>query len=164
MRQALRPEAGTGIVWRLGRTQIVTPGPFSDLSGLDRILTVIGGRGLMLDVAGGPSLDVREPLKPVRFRGEDRIMSRLEAGPVDVLNLIADRRRAAIDVVILKDTGAHALKAGTHVVYAIAESEIAIGGETAVLPGDHALRIDAAARVQMKSGCVAVATIVLRWR
>ena len=39
-----------------------TPGPFSDLSGFDRILTVIGGRGLMLDVEGGAALDVREPL------------------------------------------------------------------------------------------------------
>ena len=54
---------------------------------------MIGGRGLVLDIEGGAALDVREPFRPVRFRGEDRITSRLEAGPVEVLNLIADRDR-----------------------------------------------------------------------
>ena len=38
----------SGMLWRFGRTRIETPGPFSDLSGFDRILTVIGGRGLTL--------------------------------------------------------------------------------------------------------------------
>ena len=35
------------MLWRLGRTEIVTPAPFSDLPGYDRILTVIGGRSLL---------------------------------------------------------------------------------------------------------------------
>jgi len=93
----------SGMLWRLGRTEIVEGGPFSDLSGYDRILTVIGGRGLVLQIEGGAALDVREPYRPVRFRGEDRIVSRLETGPVAVLNLIADRRHA-IDVAILSGT------------------------------------------------------------
>jgi len=109
------PGSWSGMLWRLGRTEIVAPGPFSDLSGYDRILTVIGGRGLVLDIEGGAALDVREPYRPVRFRGEDRIVSRLEAGPVAVLNLIADRRHH-IDVAVLSGTDARAVDAPISIV------------------------------------------------
>ena len=95
------PGSWSGMLWRLGHTRILAPAPFSDLAGFDRILTVIGGRGLVLQIEGGAALDVREPFRPVRFRGEDRIVSRLEAGPVTVLNLLADRTKYAIDVLIL---------------------------------------------------------------
>src|SRR5205085_2835352 len=95
------PGSWSGMLWRFGRTEIVTPAPFSDLSGHDRILTVIRGCGLVLAIDDGRELDVREPFRPVHFRGEDRIVSRLEAGPVAVLNLLADRKRFAIDVAML---------------------------------------------------------------
>src|SRR6185503_11235823 len=101
------------------------PGPFSDLAGYDRILTVIGGRGLTLEIAGAAALDAREPFRPVRFRGEDRIVSRLEAGPVTVLNLIADRAHH-IDVALMSG-GARPLGGTTHIVYALEDSAIAIG-------------------------------------
>ena len=97
-RRARRPEAGPGCCGGSGIPGSSTPGPFSDLAGFDRILTVIGGRGLWLDIEGGTALDVREPFRPVRFRGEDRIVSRLEAGPVAVLNLMADRTKYQSDV------------------------------------------------------------------
>ena len=136
------PGGWSGMLWRLGRTQIATPGPFSDLTGYDRILTVIGGRGLVLDIEGGAALDVREPFRPVRFRGEDRITSRLEAGPVDVLNLIADRDRA-IDVAIPRDAAALPLDGAANIVYAIEDSRVAVGAEVFALTADAALRIDA---------------------
>ena len=96
------PGSWSGMLWRLGRTQIVDAGAvLRPRRAIDRILTVIGGRGLVLEIEGGAALDVREPFRPVRFRGEDRIVSRLEAGPVAVLNLLADRTTYAIDVAIL---------------------------------------------------------------
>jgi uncharacterized protein len=151
-----------GIVWRLGRTQIAAPGPFSDLPGLDRILTVTGGRGLLLDVAGAPSIDVREPLRPVRFAGEWAITSRLTAGPVEVLNLIADRRRAAIDVAIVRAPTAIDLPAGIHVLYAIAASAVALAGEPIALAADHAVKLDADAQARIDiEGCVALASVML---
>jgi environmental stress-induced protein Ves len=154
--------AWSAMLWRFGRTQIVAPGPFSDLSGYDRILTVIGGRGLALEIAGGRELDIREPFRPVRFAGEDRIVSRLEAGPVAVLNLIADRERA-IDVAVLSAKDAHKLDAAINIVYAIEDSELAIGGRSHRLPADHALRIDAAGSgVMVHSGRIALASI--SWR
>jgi len=150
-------EAGSwsGMLWRLGHTRIVTPGPFSDLSGFDRILTVIGGQGLVLEIEGGDALDVREPFRPVRFGGEDKIMSRLEAGPVSVLNLIADRQHA-IDVAILRGGETRALTAAINIAYALEDSTI---GEH-VLKADEALRIDGAGgELKVGSGHVALATV-----
>jgi len=155
------PGSWSGMLWRLGRTEIVTPGPFSDLSGYDRILTVIGGRGLVLDIEGGAALDVREPCRPVRFRGEDRIVSRLEAGPVTVLNLIADRRHH-IDVAVLSGTDARAVDAPISIVYAVADSAVAVGEEMFSLGADEALRLDGTGMLALRAGRVALATISSR--
>jgi environmental stress-induced protein Ves len=156
------PGSWNGMLWRLGRTQIVEPGPFSDLSGYDRILTVTGGRGLVLEVAGGEALDVREPFQPVRFRGEDRIVSRLEQGPVAVLNLIADREHE-IDVVVLGAAQTRPLKAALNIVYAIEKSAVTIGDESYTLTADEALRIDGAGgAVTVQGGRAALASISSR--
>jgi environmental stress-induced protein Ves len=156
------PGSWSGMLWRFGRTQIVTPAPFSDLSGFDRILTVIGGRGLWLDIAGGISLDVREPFRPVRFRGEDRIVSPLEAGPVAVLNLQADRTKYEIDVVILSGGEARSLEGTIHLVYALDDSDV-IAGESYRLAADEALRLEGEARsLEVARGRVALATVRAR--
>jgi environmental stress-induced protein Ves len=155
------PGSWSGMLWRFGHTRIVTPGPFSDLSGMDRILTVIGGRGLWLDIEGGASLDAREPFRPVRFRGEDRIVSRLEAGPVAVLNLLADRAKYAIDVLILPG-GATPLDADINVVYALDDSAVTVG-ESFSIRADEALRGDGAGdTLAVQSGRVALAKISSR--
>ena len=41
---------------------------------------------------------MRTPFRPVRFAGETPIVSRLEAGPVEVVNLIGDRAMVRIDL------------------------------------------------------------------
>jgi uncharacterized protein len=136
-------------------------GPVLRPVGFDRILTVIGGRGLLLDIEGGRTLDVREPCRPVRFRGEDRIVSRLEAGPVAVLNLMADRKRNVIDVAIVGD-GVVALDGEINLVYALEQSAVDIG-EGASLAPDETLRIEGAGRaLSVISGRVALAKISLR--
>ncbi|MEN3377650.1 MAG: uncharacterized protein V7604_3005 [Hyphomicrobiales bacterium] len=155
------PGSWSGMLWRLGRTRIVEPGPFSDLSGYDRILTVIDGRGLVLEIAGGQALDVREPFRPVRFAGEDRITSRLEAGPVAVLNLMSDRRHA-IDVVMLSGQDTRALDAAINIVYAIEDSEVVIGDRAFTLMTDEALRSDQSGELTMRRGRVALSTISSR--
>jgi uncharacterized protein len=151
----------SGMLWRLGRTQIVEPGPFSDLAGYDRILTVIGGRGLVLEIAGGAALDVREPFRPVRFAGEDRITSRLEAGPVAVFNLMSDREHA-IDVAIMRANDTRRLEAATHIVYAIEDSEVVIVGQAFALRVDEALRAEQEGELTVRSGRVALSTISSR--
>jgi environmental stress-induced protein Ves len=160
-RAGTKPGDWDGVLWRLGRTEIVTPGPFSDLTGYDRILTVIGGRGLVLEIADGRALDVREPFRPVRFRGEDRIVSRLEAGPVAVLNLIADRDHT-IEVSMLGAKDSRPLNAAINIVYAPQASAVMIDGAPFSLADDEALRVDGAAALEITRGRVALAAISSR--
>jgi environmental stress-induced protein Ves len=130
--------------WRFGRTPITTPGPFSDYSGCDRAQVLVAGRGLVLKTPDG-EIDVRTPLRPVVFAGETPIVSQLEAGPVEVVNLIGNRTKVRIDLQVLHAGAALGRSAGTHIVYAPqAPATLAIEATMYRLAADHALRIDCA--------------------
>ena len=151
-----------GIIWRFSRTAIVTPGPFSDLSGFDRELALISGQGLVLRTPVG-EIDVRQPFKPVRFAGETSIVSRLEAGPVEVVNLIGDRSRVSIDLSCLSDGATNTSPAGVHIIYAAATScELTIDDKPYEIAAGHAMRIDAGTNFAIASrlGTAIVAGII----
>jgi environmental stress-induced protein Ves len=128
--------------WRFGRTPITTAGPFSDYTGFDRVQVLVSGRGLVLETPGG-EIDVRTPFKPVAFAGETPIVSRLEAGPVEVVNLIGNRAKVRVDLQVLRAGAALGRSAGTHIAYA-AEGPVALAIAQAAhrLSADHALRIE----------------------
>jgi environmental stress-induced protein Ves len=127
-------------VWRFGRTPITAPGPFSDYTGFDRVQVLVAGRGLVLETPDG-EIDVRTPFKPVRFKGETPIVSRLEAGPVEVVNLIGKRSDVSIDIVVLTAGQSVSIGKGTHLAYAAAGASTVDGHD---VPADHCLHIEAA--------------------
>ncbi|HSI02236.1 MAG TPA: HutD family protein [Reyranella sp.] len=130
-------------VWRFGRTPITAPGPFSDYAGYDRLQVVVAGRGLVLQTPDG-EIDVRTPFKPVRFAGETPIVSRLESGPVEVINLIGDRTKVWLDLQVLHAGASLARSTGTHLAYAAdGPVALAIDGRPQQLAADHALRLEA---------------------
>ncbi len=148
-------------LWRFGRTTIPVAAPFSDLAGFDRLLIVVQGRGLVLRT---PELeiDVREPWMPVRFAGETRIVSRLEAGPVEVVNLIADRSAATIELKWLGHASAMTLARGTHVLYAAAQAcTLRFDGAARTLAAGHALEVESDGDVVVDgvTGTVVVASV-----
>ena len=151
-------EATGGEVWRFGRTAIPVPGPFSDYTGYDRVQVLIGGRGLVLDGPDG-EIDLRRPFKPVRYKGELPLVSRLEAGPVEVVNLIGARAKVAVQMVVLGAGKSLDLGKGLHFAYAPTEAARIDGHDLAV---DHCLRIDAAGPTMIAcgGGRVLVASIV----
>ena len=158
------PAGWEGMIWRLGRTAIVQPGPFSDLTGYERLQAVIVGSGLVLDGPDG-EIDLRQPLRPVRYDGGISLVSRLENGPVEVVNLIADRALCTVDLVVPVAGEATPLSGGIHILYAPGE---AVRGRCdrdvfVVAPG-HALRIDveAAGTLTVEAGQALLATIRLR--
>jgi uncharacterized protein len=156
------PGGWEGIVWRFSRTAIVTPGPFSDLSGFDRQLMLVSGQGLMLETPVG-EIDVRQPFMPVRFAGETSIVSRLEAGPVEVVNLIGDRSRVSIDLSCLSGGATDSYPAGVRIIYAATSScELSINGKPCEIVAGHAMRIDAGERFTVASrlGTATVAGII----
>lgn len=143
MRPGFGPGNWDGMVWRFGRTAIVAPGPFSDLSGFDRQQVLVSGRGLVLETTEG-EIDVRQPFRPVSFAGETPIVSRLESGPVEVVNLIGDRSRVSIDLSCLVDGATRTCPTGVHIIYAATTScDLTINGKPCMIANGHAIRIDA---------------------
>ena len=131
-----------GNVWRFGRTPIVAAGPFSDYSGFDRVQVLVAGSGLVLQTQDG-KIDVRRPFRPVRFAGETPIVSRLEAGPVEVVNLIGDRGKVRVDIRVLEAGRDLILGSGTHIAYVPGETAaIEVQGTHYDLATDHGLRIE----------------------
>jgi environmental stress-induced protein Ves len=138
-------------VWRFGRTPITAPGPFSDYTGFDRVQVLVAGRGLVLETPDG-EIDVRTPFKPVRFTGETPIVSRLEAGPVEVVNLIAARAKVWIDVQMLHAGATLGRSAGTHLLYAVdGPVALTVDGKPHRLEADHTLRLSASSPTMI--GC-----------
>jgi environmental stress-induced protein Ves len=88
---------------------------------------------------------VRTPFKPVSFAGETKIVSRLESGPVEVVNLIGNRAKVRIDLQVLRAGATLGRSAGTHLIYAPqGPAALAIDGAPYRLSADHALRVEVA--------------------
>lgn len=158
------PAGWEGMIWRLGRTAIVQPGPFSDLTGYERLQAVIVGSGLVLEGEGG-EVDLRLAFRPVRYDGGRALVSRLENGPVEVVNLIVDRALCSADLVAAPAGEAMPLTRGISILYAPGEAVTARCGERDVtIPGGHALRIDHDGGVALTVGAgrALLATIRLR--
>lgn len=155
------PAGWDATLWRFGRTTIPAAAPFSDLTGFDRLLMVVEGRGLVLRTAT-EEIDVREPFVPVRFVGETKVVSRLESGPVEVVNLIADRTYATIELERLALDGSKTLAPGIHVLYAAAgPCALRCDGEPRALDAGHALQLDVDGNsiVACVAGTVIVASV-----
>ena len=129
------------LLWRFATTPIVAPGAFSFMPGIDRLQMVVGGRGLVLK-APGQDFDEREPFTTVRFTGELEIVTVLEAGPVEVVNLMARRGAAEIELLALRERGDRSLSAGTHLVYAVSgDCSIRLNGEDFAISGGNTLKV-----------------------
>jgi environmental stress-induced protein Ves len=154
--------AYSGESWRFGRTPIVEPGPFSDYTGYDRVQALVAGSGLVLETPQG-EIDVRQPFRPVRFAGETPIVSRLEAGPVEVVNLIGARAEVSIDMVVLDEGHTLNLQPGIHIAYnPLGDATVAVQGDDRPLGADYALRLELTGPLRLTGivGCLLVASII----
>jgi environmental stress-induced protein Ves len=138
---ALDDDTG-GDVWRFSRTPITVAGPFSDYTGFDRLQVLVAGSGLVLQAPTG-EIDVRQPFRPVRFAGETPIVSRLESGPVEVVNLMGDRSRVGIDLAVLEAGQTRDLGPALHIAYCPSgRARLRIDDETYDLDADGGLKIE----------------------
>lgn len=143
---AYRPGAAVkdwdSLLWRFASTPIVAPGPFSHMPGIDRLQMVIGGRGLVLKTRG-QEFDEREPFTTVRFTGEMEIVTELEAGPVEVVNLMARRGAVEIELLALPEPGDRRLSAGTHLIYAArGDCSLRLDGEHFAISHENTLKVE----------------------
>ena len=84
-RELARADDGS---WRISLAEIDRDGRFSTFAGLHRLLTVVDGPVLDLDVDGRPH--VVEPQRPFAFSGDAPVVASVPEGPVTALNVIVD--------------------------------------------------------------------------
>lgn len=82
-------DTGPEPAWRVSIAEITSDGEFSSFEGFERVLTVVDGTRLVLEVDGVPSILGRA--KPFRFDGVAATRAMLPDGPVQVLNLFTER-------------------------------------------------------------------------
>ncbi len=75
--------------WRISLADIATDGPFSTFAGRNRLLTLVEGTVLDLEVDG--RAHVVEPRRPFAFSGDAEASASVPEGPVRVLNVVVDR-------------------------------------------------------------------------
>ena len=151
------------LLWRFASTPIVAPGPFSFMPGIDRLQMVVSGRGLVLK-SPTQEFDEREPFTTVRFTGEMEIVTELEAGPVEVVNLMARRGAAEIELLALREPGERRLSAGTHLVYAAhGDCSIRLNGTDFAISHENTLKVEVtgASTLALVSGLVVLGSIRL---
>ncbi|MFD9075186.1 HutD/Ves family protein [Streptomyces lasiicapitis] len=89
-------EPADGFDWRMSIADVDAGGPFSPFPGIDRVITLVEGEGMVLTVDGTQQLV--EPLSPFAFSGDAVTDCRLKAGAVRDMNVMTRRGRATAQV------------------------------------------------------------------
>ncbi|MCX4854048.1 HutD/Ves family protein [Streptomyces canus] len=92
-------EITDGFDWRVSVADVDGEGSFSAFPGIDRVITLVEGEGMVLTVDGTPH--AVGPLSPFAFSGDAATDCRLEAGAVRNVNVMTRRSRAAATVRIV---------------------------------------------------------------
>jgi environmental stress-induced protein Ves len=127
--------------WRISLAEIEADGPFSTFPGVDRVLTVIHGAGLMMTVDDRMlALDDASP--PLAFAGEAAVTARLTDGPISDLNVMVRRHKWRARSRRLTVTGAGQVAARARATLVLALDPLRIlrpGGEIELAPLDAVL-------------------------
>jgi hypothetical protein len=91
--------AGDGS-WRISLADIDRDGPFSTFAGRHRLLTVVDGPVLGLEVDG--ETHVVEPQRPFAFSGDADVVASVPEGAVRALNVVVDPEAVSPFVTVLE--------------------------------------------------------------
>jgi uncharacterized protein len=163
-----RPEAKSrdwsDMLWRFGRTPILENGPYSDLTGFERLQVLIAGDGFTIHTEDGAvHRDLSRAYAPVRYDGGTKLTGRLNGGPVETVNLLFRRDGYTGDLLAPAPGTRLALRAGTHLIYAPdGAATVELDGAAHALEDRHALRLDGAASFAAIAGRVLVASLLVK--
>ncbi|MDH6484587.1 HutD family protein [Streptomyces sp. SAI-127] len=123
-------EITDGFDWRVSVADVDAEGPFSTFPGIDRVITLVEGEGMVLTVDGTPH--PVGPLSPFAFSGDAATDCRLEAGAVRNVNVMTRRSRATatvriVTVAVAREAEMACAAGETLLVMAVTEGT-AIGG------------------------------------
>jgi environmental stress-induced protein Ves len=135
--------------WRLSVADVSTSGAFSKLPGVDRVITLTDGPGLLLTVDG--RVHRLEPFRPLPFAGEAATECEV-AEPTRDFNVMTRRGVCAATVTIC--TGSETLAApGDSLVYVISlkgQAEVELPNDAVNLDQFDAVLLVAAATLRVR--------------
>jgi uncharacterized protein len=80
-----------GFHWRVSMATVASDGPFSSFENVDRILTVLDGAGMDLEVAGMAPVCLTAASAPFAFPGDVATSATLVSGTITDLNVMTRR-------------------------------------------------------------------------
>ncbi|WP_370673922.1 HutD family protein [Pleomorphomonas sp. PLEO] len=97
-----RDDAAGAMLWRLSIADVVEPGPFSPLPGIDRVITLIEGTGFDLDFGGAqPPVSLRS-FEPLAFSGDWSTAATIVHGPSRDFNVMTARGKITAKVQVVR--------------------------------------------------------------
>jgi environmental stress-induced protein Ves len=96
-----RASVAGGFDWRVSIATVATDGPFSAFPGYDRLITLLGGKGMILTFDGHERHVLDRKFEPFAFAGERATTCRLVDGACEDLNLMVARDRLAYRAALL---------------------------------------------------------------
>lgn len=160
-------DAGSDFVWRVSFADVAGSGDFSTFSGVDRVITLIEGPPMTLELPGETT--VLRPLEPYSFDGGLPVVCTV-SGPTRDLNVMTRRGRASatVEVVQLRQGEAPMQAEGgvekapvTLLLAALAGSaHVTAAGMTALLAPGDVITTDEAVSIEGE-GSIAVIHLTL---
>lgn len=95
--------------WRLSMARVIADGDFSDFSGYDRTLILLGGQGIILNHASGQRDELRQRFDMARFSGNWKTSATLIDGAIQDFNVMTRRGDCSAQVDVLTIAGIHEL-------------------------------------------------------
>lgn len=114
--------------WRISIADVEEPGPFSAYTGVDRIITVVEGSGMNLQVDGVEH--VLGPLRPLSFDGASQTSCTRLDGPIRDLNVMTRKQRFSASVAVRDLSQARPTAiAGSQVLVLLSGSAVVVGAD-----------------------------------
>jgi len=89
---------GDPFLWRVSSALVEASGPFSRFPGRARLLTLLEGSGLILDIEGQGRQRLKHPGQVVAFAGEAAVSAALIQGPCVDFGIISDPARVKVQL------------------------------------------------------------------
>jgi environmental stress-induced protein Ves len=97
------PNADAGqpdFIWRISRADVISSGPFSNFTGVDRTLFLISGNGFTLNFATNEKRVLSQLYQSIQFSGDEPTSCTLLNGPCQDLNIMVSRAHASARTIL----------------------------------------------------------------
>jgi environmental stress-induced protein Ves len=141
----------SGLAWRISVATVETDGPFSPFEGCDRTSLLLTGAGIDILSDDEEAVTLDRPFASVDYPADRGARGRLHGGPVQLLNLIADRAFAITHRLIEGRRPEQPLPAAaTTIVHMLrGDARVAAGSRHALSAGDTMVSEDPALAITL---------------